>query len=643
MIHCNFYMLEKIANRYSEINPDSAFYYAEKFMLKARELNFKIEEIVALGEMGYAMINLGNYPRSLQYLLTGISIAEDPESEKNILPTHFPPTDDFTDRNGSARIQRLAKLSRLLIFAGILYGNAENYPKAVDYFKRAIMLAEETQNDRILSIAYITQGRNYSSRKKPDSALYSLQKAYEYTIKSDYHRYLGSILLNLGRLSLNKGDHSKARKYFQEAILESTDHGYYRGVVASNLAIADMLKETGPADSILFYLQNGLSVARNLNAPDLYLRLYTGLAGYYQSVGKSDSTVKYQSYIIKINDSLFNSKQAQQFQNIDFDAQQKEQEIDAARKQYQNSLQKYLLGGGLALLLTIAIILFRNNRNREKTNALLKQQNIEIEMALANLKSTQSQLIQSEKMASLGMLTAGIAHEIQNPLNFVNNFSDLNTELIEEMRRALKAGDFQEALEIAMDIQVNQDKISHHGKRADTIVKGMLQHSRTSAAQKEPVDINKIADEYLHLAYHGLRAKDKNFNITMKTNYDPAIDTLQVIPQDIGRVLLNLYNNAFYAVSEKKKHHPQGFEPVISVSTKMTDNKVEISVGDNGEGIPENVVDKIFQPFFTTKPTGQGTGLGLSISYDIIKSHGGDIKVFSAPGEGTTFTVFLNT
>jgi signal transduction histidine kinase len=272
----------------------------------------------------------------------------------------------------------------------------------------------------------------------------------------------------------------------------------------------------------------------------------------------------------------------------------------------------------------------------------LQQQNADIETAMANLKATQSQLIQSEKMASLGELTAGIAHEIQNPLNFVNNFSDLNTELIEEMRQALKKGDASEALHIALDIQANQDKISNHGKRADTIVKGMLQHSRTSNGQKEPADLNKVADEYLHLAYHGLRAKDKSFNITMKTSYDPAIETVNIIPQDFGRVLLNLYNNAFYAVVEKKKVQPEGFEPTISVSTKKVDNKIEIRVGDNGNGIPQKVLEKIFQPFFTTKPTGQGTGLGLSLSYDIIKAHGGTIQVETEEGKGTEFIIQLN-
>jgi signal transduction histidine kinase len=257
------------------------------------------------------------------------------------------------------------------------------------------------------------------------------------------------------------------------------------------------------------------------------------------------------------------------------------------------------------------------------------------------LKATQQQLIQSEKMASLGELTAGIAHEIQNPLNFVNNFSEVNEELVKELKSEAGKGNLEEVKAIANDIAFNSEKINHHGNRADAIVKGMLQHSRTSSGQKEPTDINALADEYLRLAYHGLRAKDKSFNATMKTDFDETIGNINIIPQDIGRVVLNLINNAFYAVDEKKKQLGNGYDPTVSVSTKKTNGKVEIKVKDNGNGIPQKVLDKIFQPFFTTKPTGQGTGLGLSLSYDIIKAHGGELKVETKEGEGAEFMILL--
>ena len=258
-----------------------------------------------------------------------------------------------------------------------------------------------------------------------------------------------------------------------------------------------------------------------------------------------------------------------------------------------------------------------------------------------SLKLTQTQLVQSEKMASLGELTAGIAHEIQNPLNFVNNFSEVNTELIDELEEEANKGNLEQVISIARNVKENEAKIVHHGKRADAIVKGMLQHSRSSSGVKEPTDINELANEYLRLAYHGLRAKDKSFNAITRTDFDESISNINITPQDIGRVILNLITNAFYAVTEKKKQQQNNYEPTVSVSTKKEKNKVEIKVKDNGNGVPPKILDKIFQPFFTTKPTGQGTGLGLSLSYDIVKAHGGELKVDTKEGEGSEFTILL--
>ena len=306
----------------------------------------------------------------------------------------------------------------------------------------------------------------------------------------------------------------------------------------------------------------------------------------------------------------------------------------------------------------ITLLLYRNNKHRQKANALLQKQKEEIEIqkrnvedTLAELKATQAQLIQSAKMASLGELTAGIAHEIQNPLNFVNNFSEVNTELIDEAGLEIQKGNIAEVKVILNDIKENEQKINHHGKRADAIVKGMLQHSRSSSATKEPTDINKLADEYFRLAYHGLKAKNKSFSTTLKTDFDENIGNVNIIPQDIGRVILNLITNAFHAVNEKMKSEIEGYEPTVTVSTKKMNarsdypagpGKVEIKIVDNGNGIPPEVLDKIFQPFFTTKPTGQGTGLGLSISNDIItQAHGGELKVITTDGEGTEFIIVL--
>lgn len=272
----------------------------------------------------------------------------------------------------------------------------------------------------------------------------------------------------------------------------------------------------------------------------------------------------------------------------------------------------------------------------------LQQQKEELQEALRELKTTQAQLIQSEKMASLGELTAGIAHEIQNPLNFVNNFSEVSGELVDEMEEELKKGDVEEAMAIANDIKQNLEKIRHHGKRADGIVKGMLQHSRASSTTKEPTDINKLADEYLRLAYHGLRAKDKSFNSDLVTHFAEGLPQAEMVPQDVGRVLLNLFNNAFYAVQKRHIAEGNAFKPVIEVTTALKGKNLEITVKDNGTGIPDDIKDKILQPFFTTKPTGEGTGLGLSLSYDIIvKGHDGKIDVKSKEGEFTEFKITL--
>jgi two-component system, NtrC family, sensor kinase len=295
---------------------------------------------------------------------------------------------------------------------------------------------------------------------------------------------------------------------------------------------------------------------------------------------------------------------------------------------------------------TTGILLEETIEELEQKRKAIEKTNAALTKSLEELKAAQAQLIQSEKMASLGELTAGIAHEIQNPLNFVNNFSDVSYEMIDEMWEEIEKGDLNEAKALANDVKSNLEKINHHGKRADAIVKGMLQHSRSSTGQKEPTNINALADEYLRLSYHGLRAKDKSFNADFKTDFDPDLPKIKVIPQDIGRVLLNLINNAFYAVSEKNLKGFQNlsgleetYKPTVTVSTKNLGDRIEISVKDNGPGIPEEIKNKIFQPFFTTKPTGQGTGLGLSLSYDIVKAHGGELKVETKEGEGTEFII----
>ncbi|MCW3079066.1 ATP-binding protein [Segetibacter sp.] len=284
----------------------------------------------------------------------------------------------------------------------------------------------------------------------------------------------------------------------------------------------------------------------------------------------------------------------------------------------------------------------------QQRTAELSKQKEELEKTISHLKLTQAQLVQAEKMASLGQLTAGIAHEIQNPLNFVNNFSEVSTELLDEMEEALKKDHKEEAITIATDLKDNLRKITHHGKRAEGIVKGMLRHTQTSAGKKELIRINALASEYLKITHYGVSLKDKTFTAVIETDFDESIGKIEVVPQDIGSVLLNLFNNAFYAVNEKKRQLNGSFQPTVTLTTRLNKSPatgegetVAIIVRDNGFGISSKVVNKIFQPFFTTKPAGQGTGLGLSLSYDIIKAHGGELNVETKEGEYSSFEIIL--
>lgn len=640
-------LLGSIAYNYAELNPDSANFYANRMLVLAKKMKLPLEECFALSEIGYALINLGNYPRSLQTLLMAAAIANDQSSEKNVLPSYHSAIDAYADRTVPTRLQRLTKQARTFQYLGILYSNSGNQSKANHYFRSAIEKAEQANNDRILSIAYTTLGRTYLSLNKKDSALWCADKAQEYAVKGGFQKYLGSILLNKGRTYMALGRQQEAEHIFFAALQASADHKYYRGIAATHLALADIHKQFGERDSVLYYIHNGLSVAKYLNAPDLYLRSWKALAEYYKTGGNSDSIVKYQSLIIKINDSLFSSKQAQDFQNIDFNEQQRQQEVEAANTAYREKIRTWLLLAGLGIILLIAVILWRNSRQRRLANIKLSRQKNELETTLDSLKSAQAQLIQSEKMASLGELTAGIAHEIQNPLNFVNNFSEINTELIDEMKEELKSDRTADAISLADDIKANNEKINFHGKRADSIVKGMLQHSRSSSGQKEATDINNLVDECMRLSFHGMRAKDKSFNANTETDFDNSLPKINIISQDIGRVLLNLFTNSFYSVMQKKKIAGEAYVPIVTVATASVQlpsggRAIQIKVSDNGSGIPQGIIDKIFQPFFTTKPTGEGTGLGLSMSYDIItKGHGGELKVETKEGEFALFTIIL--
>jgi signal transduction histidine kinase len=397
----------------------------------------------------------------------------------------------------------------------------------------------------------------------------------------------------------------------------------------------------GRKDSSIYFAQKAYLNAERIDYPPGILEASKQLADLYEARGIPDSTIRYLKLTAALNDSLFSRQKTREAESFVFNDLLHKQELEAQRLLDRNKIKMFGLLSIVGIFLLLAFFLWRNNRHKQKSNFLLREKNTQIQSALNDLKSTQAQLIQSEKMASLGELTAGIAHEIQNPLNFVNNFSEVNKELIQEMKQEYGKGNIERANKIGADISGNEEKIIQHGKRADAIVKSMLQHSMSSAGQKESTDINALTAEYMRLAYRGFRAKDNTINISTKTQFDPSLGNINIVPQDIGRVILNLLNNAFYAVTEKKKNGPNGYEPLVTISTKKNNGLAEITIRDNGNGISQKTMDKIFQPFFTTKPAGQGTGLGLSISYDIIKALGGEIKLETKEGEFAEFVIQL--
>jgi len=463
----------------------------------------------------------------------------------------------------------------------------------------------------------------------------------------------------LGKFYTSKKMYDSAFYHYKLSLVAASKVNRFDNYYGFVIALADSYRQSGQLDSAYHYAYKAYREASEFSYIGLMASSSGLLATLYNQQQRYDSAVKYMTFERQYKDSIIGQETLKNIQVLTSEQQLKKletkREKEEAIKDYKATLRNNFFIGGLLLLLMVIGLLYRIIKQRTQSKK-------QIETAYNDLKATQSQLIQSEKMASLGELTAGIAHEIQNPLNFVNNFSDVNKELLEELKEEADRGNIDEVKAIASDVISNEEKINHHGKRADAIVKGMLQHSRNSGGVKEPTDINALCDEYLRLSYHGLRAKDKSFNATMKTEFDKSLQKINIIPQDIGRVVLNLINNAFYAVDEKKKKiAPQPsrlggtgseggavYKPIVTICTKRISSPLGaggllISVSDNGNGIPQKVLDKIFQPFFTTKPTGQGTGLGLSLSYDIVKAHGGELKVETKEGEGSTFIISLPT
>lgn len=642
-----FKVSRSIYTFYEETNRDSALHYAELRYAIAIKYKRRIEEAYVQGQLAYQQIYLGRFSEALTNLTEAIQIAT---ASKNA------PTWELTSFNteGKARELTLSMLNHMYGHLKLKTGSTESN----HYFKEGRRIGLEIGNDFRVTVGDMVLASNYLNLNQPDSALIYAKEGEAYGIRGGISKYLAYIWSVMGNIYLQKGNDSLALSYYHKSLQLAKAEANFTVLASTYESLGNYYEEKKNADSLHYYAAKNLVLVKSLGAVTSFASRDGNISNAYESLAMAfvlknnpDSANKYLQIALTVSDSLaaIKLKRLAAFQRLSLDEQLRLQNEEKKRAEDENKRKTYLLFAGIIVSIGIILLIYRNNRQKQKDYNLLQKQKAETDLqkekadaALQELKSTQSQLIQSEKMASLGELTAGIAHEIQNPLNFVNNFSDVSTELVDEMNEEIDKGNLEDAKQIAQDLKLNLEKINHHGKRAGDIVKGMLQHSRSTAnASKEPTDLNKLADEYLRLAYHGLRAKDKSFNATLKTDYDETIGNINIIPQDIGRVILNLITNAFYVVNEKSKQGVAGYEPTVEVSTRKVKDKVEVRVADNGNGIPQKVLDKIFQPFFTTKPTGQGTGLGLSLSYDIIKAHGGELSVETKEGEGSGFVIQL--
>ena len=625
-------ILNSLSMAYAWAYPDSGLFYARQSLELAEEL--KSEKGIAMAQraLGTSLITLGNYPLALDYLFKALALFEKNNDKRGIYYVYgalLVAYRDFGDNKNC------------LMYARKILNPDNPRLKTPQTRASALKVAASAYDINNLTDSALLLGKqSYYIRKDDTGSLYTLGSAYAKRRQFDSSLFYYREGLKIARLTRTEID-----------------------LLAIYNGMSTNYKAQSKLDSAIWYAKKTMGEPFGKYYPIGVLNATTALAELYELQNKPDSALKYLKIAIALKDNLFNREKTMAIQNLAFKEQEKQKEIEVSALKSRNALKVYGLVGGLLALLVIAGILFRNNQHKQKANNLLHRQKEEInhqrnkaENALTELKSTQTQLIQKEKLASLGELTAGIAHEIQNPLNFVNNFSELSVELAQELKEETEKPETDKELiiDLATDLVQNQQKINHHGKRASSIVSGMLEHSRTSTGERVMTDINKLADEYLRLTYHGMRAKNNSFNADYELIADENLPLLNVVPQDIGRVLLNLINNAFWAVVERGRStevsaslsHRSDYSPKVIVRTKYTlsagEGWGEVMVSDNGIGMSNEVKAKIFQPFFTTKPTGEGTGLGLSLSYDIItKGHGGTIEVESKEGEGTTFVVKL--
>jgi signal transduction histidine kinase len=604
-------IMADLANAYWTKDADSLNKYAYQSLALTKKIKFWRGLASALNAFAIAFQLQGDYPKSLQYLSWSTQISE---------------SKDFAYEKAIAYTWR-----------GTCYWFLADYEKSETWYKYAVRLFESIPKNHLvddwIKLDDLGLGQTYVDGDRLDSAYFYLNKFYNEDIDVFWRPVA---LYNLGDCLFKLGDRKISFKYLRSSVPGAVSNADSVTVSEACAVLARFFDKIQQPDSAIFYASRGLNAAKQISYVVGMYKNSKWLAKVYEQEDTKQA-LYYRKIFDSVNEVMYGIKKVQELE----EDQRRQQIAQQAEIEKENRLKQFGFLGGLAIMLVIALILYANNQQKKKANRQLQLQKEEIENTLSKLKTTQAQLIQSEKMASLGELTAGIAHEIQNPLNFVNNFSDLNSELIDEVNTAIDSDKKTEAKVLISRLRDNEEKIKSHGKRADAIVKSMLLHSKTSKGKNEETDFNALVDEYLRLAYHGMRAKDQSLTVELKKDLDPTIGKVQLIPQDFGRVLLNLYNNAFYAVAEMAKQEKDHYTPGISITTKKSNGKIEFRVKDNGNGIPARFREKIFQPFFTTKPTGQGTGLGLSLAYDIVKAHGGEIMVDTEEGAGTSFIIQL--
>jgi signal transduction histidine kinase len=606
---------------YRRHNPDSEFYYGNLAIKVAQKTRVRALEAVALDIMQYAQWEMGNLAQALNLQFRELKLSK----ELNLVG-----------------LEGLALNS-----IGNTYLEMGVPGSALNYYRQSLVVFRREKDPYWQLNELSNIGNTFEKLNMPDSALFYEQNLY--TNNQLPPDLLPELMGRIGNAYVKLGKYKDALSYYKKGQAYASNGNILNDVAIINYQTAKLYLDLNKPDSANYYAHRALNVAKSISMSNIILKSSQLLTGIFEKEGKIDSAYHYQQIATHYNDILFGPEKFNRIQQILSDEQQRQQKL---LQEQEDLKHRYQLIGGISILifvLIVAFLIWRNNLSQRKKNKLLDFQKIqlteqrdELQTTLVQLKQTQGQLIQSEKMASLGELTAGIAHEIQNPLNFVNNFSEVSVELLDEMDEELDKGDIQAAKTSGADLKQNLQKIMHHGKRADFIVKGMLQHSRANTGEKQLTDMNVLCDECLKLSCHGLRAKDKSFNSEMVTHFDPKLPKVNVSQQDMGRVMLNLFNNAFYAVKQKKQMSGADYKPEVVLSTESANGQIIIKVKDNGNGIADEIKDKIMQPFFTTKPTGEGTGLGLSLSYDIVvKGHGGSITVNSKEGEGSEFIISL--